>query len=107
MKKQVSVKLEAELYDEIAAYSAMNGGNLTGFCRTAIRNTFFQTLLANQQELTRCQRLMDDADRYQMTNRDKADLEAKITMLKAHADRFQDIFNDMAADIYGEGGDNA
>jgi len=107
MAKQVSIRMTDELHDEISSYATMNGTNLTAFCRTAIRNNFFNALDSDKNELERYTRMLSDAERYQLSNREKADLEAKIGLLTATTKRFEDTWADLAAELYGEGGENA
>mgnify|MGYP003378940784 CR=1 FL=1 len=105
MTKQISVKVPDVIYDELSAYANMQGTNLTAFCRAAIRDTFFNAMLSDKKELERCQRMLSDADRYELSNREKADLEAKIGILTATTKRFEDTWADLAAELYGEGGE--
>ena len=107
MTKQISVKVPDSMYDEMSAYANMNGTNLTAFCRSAVRNAFFNALLSDKNELERYTRMLSDAERYQLSNREKADLEAKIAILNATTKRFEDTWADLASELYGEGGENA
>ena len=105
MPKQVSIRMSDDLHDELSAYVSMQGTNLTAFCRTSIRDTFFEALLSDKKELDRCIRMLADAERYELSNREKADLEAKIGILTATTKRFEDTWADLAAELYGEGGE--
>lgn len=104
MTKQITVKVTDETYDEIAAYAGIQGSNLTAFCRAAIRDTFFNAMLSDKRELERSQRMLADPDTYQLTNREKADLETKIEILLATTKRFEETFADLASELYGDGG---
>lgn len=105
MTKQISVKVPDVIYDELSVYANMNGTNLTAFCRAAIRDTFFNALLSDKNELERYTRMLADAERYELTNRDKADLEAKIGILTATTKRFEETWADLASELYGKGGE--
>lgn len=107
MTKQISVKVPDVIYDELSAYANMNGTNLTAFCRAAVRETFFNALLSDKRELERYTLMLSDSERYQLSNREKADLETKIGILTATTKRFEDTWADLAAELYGEGGENA
>ena len=106
MAKQVSIRMTDDFHDELSSYANMNGTNLTAFCRTAIRDTFFNALLGDKRELERFTLMLSDSERYQLTNREKADLEAKIALLTATTKRFEDIWADLASELYGEGGEH-
>lgn len=106
MVKQVSIRMNDDFHDELSSYATMNGTNLTAFCRAAIRSTFFNALDADKRELERMTRMYSDSDRYQLSNREKADLEAKIGLLTATTKRFEDTWADLASELYGEGGDH-
>lgn len=107
MTKQATIRMTDELYDELSAYSNMQGSNLTSFCRNAIRQAFFNSMLSDKQEVDRLTRMLSEAERYELSNREKADLEAKIAILTAITKRFEETWADMAAELYGEGGENA
>lgn len=107
MPKQASIRMTDDFHDELSAYANMQGTNLTAFCRAAIRQTFFNSMLSDKQELERLTRMLSDSERYELSNREKADLEAKIAILTAITKRFEETWADMASELYGEGGDNA
>lgn len=104
MTKQITVKVTDEFYDELSAYANMNGSNLTAFARAAIRDSFFNSMLSDKQDLERYQRMLADPEPYKLTNREKADMETKIGILTAMTKRFEDIWGDLASELYGEGG---
>ena len=103
--KQISVKVPAWLYDELTVYARMQGTNLTAYARVAVRDTFFNALHGDKQHLERITAMLADAERYQLSNREKADLEAEIGVLTATTKRFADTWADLASEMYGEGGD--
>jgi len=106
MSKQISVRVEDEFYDELSAYANFQGSNLTAFARNAVRNAFFDALLSDKRELERYQRMLSDPEPYQLSNREKADLETKIEILTSTTKRFEETWADLAAELYGEGGTN-
>jgi len=105
MTKQITVKVKDEFYDELSAYANIQGSNLTAFARVAVRDAFFNAMLSDKQDLERFQRMLTDAERYQLSNREKADLETKIAMLTSITKRFEDTWADLASELYGEGGE--
>jgi len=105
--KQISVKVPAWLYDELSAYARMQGTNLTAYARVAIRDTFFNALLDDKQKLERFTAMLAAEEHFKLTNRDKADLEAEISILTATTKRFADTFGDLASELYGEDSTNA
>jgi len=107
MAKQVSIRMDDDFHDELSSYANMNGTTLTAFCRTVIRQSFFEALLSDKRELERYTLMLSDSERYQLSNREKADLEAKIALLTATTKRFETTWADLGSEIHGEGGENA
>lgn len=96
MKKSINLKLDEEIHAEMASYATARGCSLTGMCRGMVEQGFFDALSSDQSEAKRLERMLEDADKYGLTNRDKADMEVRLAQLKILNERFAEFFNDLA-----------
>lgn len=108
MTKPVSIKFPDHTYDEMMSYATAQGRSLTGFCRGILKHGFFNALQQDKATLERYQRMLEDPQKYELTNRDVVDIETKVAILKATTERFADFWADLASELYGgEDSDNA
>lgn len=102
MKKSINLKIEEQFYDEMKSYSAAKGGTITTMARAMVMHGFFDSLSGDQSEVKRLQHMLEQADTLGLTNREKADMELRMAQLKALNERYDDLFCDLAAELYGK-----
>lgn len=102
VKRSINLKIDDDIFQEMKAYAAASGSSLTGMVRGMVMQSLFETLSSDQSEFKRLNHLISQADDLGMTNRDKADLELRISVLKAKNERFAEFFNDLAYELYGK-----
>ena len=107
MTKPISIKMNDAVYDEMMSYAKAKGKSLTAFSRGLVNQGFFDSLQQDRAILERYQRMLEDPAKYELTNRELADMETQVAILKPLTERFADFWADLASELYGEDSDNA
>lgn len=102
MKRSINLKIEEEFYEEMKSYASAKGGTITTMARAMVMHGFFDSLSSDQSEVKRLERMLEEADKFGLTNRDKADMEVRMAQLKILNERYGELFNDLAAELYGK-----
>lgn len=96
--KQVSLRLDSVLYDDLQSYLTTIGSTVAGFCRAAVRTAFITALESDRQFLDLIKRNLEEAENYGLSTRQVADLERQKEVLSARVKAFEEIYFDLIAE---------
>lgn len=102
--KPVAVRFPQELHEMISQYAEASQTKIATLCRFSVYESVFNRLEGERSQL----KMMKDAlEKLTLTDDQIYTQKKGIKELEAKVARFDELWNDLAAELYGQGGDNA
>lgn len=101
--KAIVVRFPEETHTMLAEYAEACQTRLAPFARYALYQTAFNRLSSERSQL---KMLKDALEKLELNEDQQLHQRKEIRLLEAKVVRFEELYNDLAAILYGEGGEN-
>ena len=101
--KAIAVRFPEDMHQMLSDYAEASQTKVASYCRYAVYESTFNRL---QGERGRLQMMKDALAQLPLTDDQKLEQKREIRDLEAKVARFEEFWNELAAELYGQGGDN-
>jgi len=102
--KTVAVRFPEDLYRLLTDYVGASQTKIAPYCRHAVYESTFSAL---QRDRSRLQVMKNVLEQLQLSDDQKLEQKREIRDLEAKVARFEDLWSELAAELYGTGGEDA
>lgn len=101
--RAIALRFPEDMHDMITEYAEASQTKMATFCRFSVYQMTFNRLSSERSHL---QMLKDALEKLELNEDQQLQQRKEIRLLEAKVSRFEELYNDLAAMLYGEGGEN-